>query len=382
MKLRNLISLALMCACSASPAYQVLPKVSDVDRKLATHSGSATALSIKQFFVAGIAMLKGPVHESITLAALDCQINRGSEADCVTLDRVRKHQMVLYGVRWPDDPPFLPEYSPSLKKLGCLKNVTIRSTAQPDCWLGLFKAAGKEAMSHTGTAPAFGPGTMILYRTHFGDLQFLHSMGAVDGESASETKSKMKMWAEYLWGIAIGSLPSDEPIKSLGVKGLDYFFPGDMTTSNLLATGIIEPRDHLDEVAIGALLHMVQDSFSGAHTKREQSSGGKCSRFKRFESPGRIAEFYGYAKQNSSLHDDEDTSRALSLHTVQNRPSVVQVSSDFFTLWRERRSWAEVEPFFECTFALANPNITAGPGPFRSEEPRQSRPRRRGRTGS
>lgn len=379
MKLRTLISLALVCACSSAPAYQVLPKVSDVDRKLATHSGSATALSIKQFFVAGIAMLKGPVHESITLAALDCQIERGSEASCVTLDRVQKHRMVLYGVRWPDDPPFLPEYSPSLKKLGCLKGVTIRSTSQPDCWLGLFKAAGKEAMSHSGAAPAFGPGTMILYRTHFGDLQFLHSMGAVDGESASETKSKMKMWAEYLWSIAIGSLPSDEPIKSLGVKGLEHFFPGDMTTSNLLATGIIEPRDHLNEVAIGALLHMVQDSFSGAHTKREQSSGGKCPNFSRFEAPGRITEFYGYAKQDSDLHDDEDTSDALALHSIQNRPSVVQVSRDFLTLWRERRTWQEVEPFFDCAFSLANPTALAGPGDYKIREPKARAQRRLGR---
>lgn len=65
-----------------------------------------------------------------------------------------------------------------------------------------------------------------------------------------------------------------------------------------------------------------------------------------------------------SLHDKEDTFDALSLQTLQTSPSVVDVSRAFLTLWQEGAPWSEAEKYFDCVFALENPEAAAGPGPF------------------
>jgi len=133
---------------------------------------------------------------------------------------------------------------------------------------------------------------------------------------------------------------------------------------NLFATGIIEVRKDLDKVALGALLHMLQDSFSHAHAGREPESGASCATIPRFAQPGRIREFYSYAGQVGTLHDHEDTFDALGLQTLQVSPSVVDASRAFLTLWQENAPWTEAEKYFDCGFALSAPSATAGPGPF------------------
>lgn len=50
---------------------------------------------------------------------------------------------------------------------------------------------------------------MLLYRSHYGNLQFMHSMASFDGEPAGSTRRHMQMWAKYLWGIAIGTTRTD-----------------------------------------------------------------------------------------------------------------------------------------------------------------------------
>jgi hypothetical protein len=159
-------------------------------------------------------------------------------------------------------------------------------------------------------------------------------------------------------------LPKDKFIKTLGVPGLDAYFPGDMSAINLLATGIVEVRKDLHQVAIGALLHMVQDSFSQAHAERTDASGGQCDAVPRFAQPGRIVRFYGYAGQNGPAHDKEDTFDALELQTLQVSPNVVDVSRAFLTLWKEGAAWSEAEKYFDCAFTLQDPAAPAGPGPF------------------
>jgi hypothetical protein len=137
-----------------------------------------------------------------------------------------------------------------------------------------------------------------------------------------------------------------------------------MTATNLFATGIIEVRKDLDKVAIGALLHMLQDSFSQAHAGRHPESGASCETIPRFAQPGKISQFYSYAGQVGSLHDHEDTFNALGLQTLQVSPSVVDASRAFLTLWKENAPWSEAEKYFDCAFALHSPDTQAGPGPF------------------
>ena len=192
-------ALIAICAtamiASNAAAFQVLPKVSDVDRKIST-LGRNPVLDYLGHWVVGSAIpnFKSPVHESITLAAIGCDASIGSEDECVTIEAVLANRILLYGVRWPDDPPFLLNAKKPPRTKGCDVQVTLRSTSQPACWWGLFSDAGSEAKKKAHLkAPAFGPGDYMLYRSHYGDLQFMHSMGAYDGETAGETVDRMKI---------------------------------------------------------------------------------------------------------------------------------------------------------------------------------------------
>lgn len=374
-KMAGVILAALMLPIAAH-AFQVLPRISDVDRKLANMGSNQFLDNLGQWLVGNaIPMFKSPVHEAITLSALDCTAAPGAERACITKDAVLAHQVLLYGSRWPDDPPFPLNRAAPPRMASCNVNVTLRSTSQPKCWQGLFSAGetlAKQRLADDPSEPAFGPGDYLLYRSHLGDLQFFHAMAAHDGEPAAETLLRMKMWAQFMWGVATRSIPTDQFIRTLEVDGLGDYFPGDMTATNLLATGIVEVRKNLDEVAIGVLLHMVQDSFSRSHASREPESGGACERIPRFMQPGKITQFYSYVGQVGSLHNHEDTFNALGLQTLQTSPNVVDVSRAFLTLWKEGVPWSEAEKYFDCVFALEKPDAEAGPGPFtkqKSDEP-------------
>lgn len=370
-RLKRCVTTALMAAAlwpSVTPAFQVLPRISDVDRKLTGLGGNQFIDGIGQWFVGNaLPMIKSPVHEAITLNALDCAVQAGSEKQCLTTEAVRVNQVLLYGVRWPDDPPFALNRASPPRIADCDPKVTLRSTAQPKCWKGLFSDADKTAkqrMASKPGEPAFGPGEYLLYRSHFGDLQFFHSMAAYDGETAAETRQRMRMWAQFLWGVATKAIPTDRFLRTVGIDQLEHYFPGDMTATNLFATGIVEVRKDLDKVAIGALLHMLQDSFSQAHAGRNPESGAACEAIPRFTQPGKIGQFYSYAGQVGRLHDHEDTFDALGLQTLQVSPNVVDASRAFLTLWDENAPWSEAEKYFDCAFALESPDAKAGPGPF------------------
>jgi hypothetical protein len=349
-------------------SFQVLPKVSDVDRKLANMGANSVADPLAQFVMSGLLpLVKSPVHEAITLNAVGCNVTPGQEKDCVVLDAIQANRFLLYGVRWPDDPPFTLDANKPPANINCDPRVTVRSTAQPKCWLGLFNDAGsksKTILAKKPSAPAFGPGYYILYRSHYGDLQFFHAMAANDGERAVDTQRRLKMWAQFLWGVSLGQVRTDKPIRDLGFADLKTYFPGEITVTNLFSTGLPEVRKDLDKVALGVLLHMVQDSFSAAHADRAPETGGKCEQIDRFAKPGKVTQFYSYANQTGKTHDEEDTFNALGLKTIQTSPTVVDASRDFITLWTEKAPWEQASKFFDCVFDLQNPDASAGPGRF------------------
>lgn len=365
---RLALLLALAIAPFAAFSFQVLPKVSDVDRKLAGLGGNWLLDPLGQFAMNGmLPMVKNPVHEAITLSAVGCNPSPGQEKACVVLNEVLVNRILLYGVRWPDDPPFALDRNNPPAISNCDPQVTLRSTAQPKCWLGLFNDAGAKAktiLAKTPGKPAYGPGHYMLYRSHYGDLQFFHSMAAYDGERAIETQIRMKMWAQFLWGIAIGKVPTDKYIRTLGFEALTPYFPGDITATNLFATGIVEVRKSLDKVALGVLLHMVQDSFSQAHTDRAPESGGQCEQMPQFAMPGKITQFYSYAQQAGHMHDQEDTFNALGLQTLQTSPTVIDVSRAFIDLWKVKASWDQASKLFDCVIEIQNPDALAGPGRY------------------
>lgn len=358
------LAMALLAA-SVAQAFQVLPKVSDVDRKLSSLGSNWFLDTPSQYFLRyGLKYKKAPVHEAITLAALGCGVDDGDEMECVTKERVEAHRMVLYGVRWPDDPPFVLSAQNPPDTKTCDTRITLRSTSQPACWATLFFDAEDDAKKHKGPGPAFGPGTMLLYRSHFGDLQFMHAMATANAESAGATVQSMKRWARYLWDTAGGSVSTTTYLRDLDGYDLSPWFPGDMTAQNLFAAGIKEPRRHMEEVALGALLHMVQDSFSAAHVERAQAGGESCPSYASAQHPGKILSFRSYVHQKSARHDTADTPNSMEIHSAESVPSAIDSSRVLVDAWRAKQSWADIEPYIDCLFRLDNPQAEAGPGPY------------------
>jgi len=83
---------------------------------------------------------------------------------------------LIAGVRWNDNPRF--ELTESTG--GAQKNCVGNSVYLPDnavCWAKLFYDANKGARK--GEIYDGNSGHALLYRVHFGDMQFLHSMAPV-----------------------------------------------------------------------------------------------------------------------------------------------------------------------------------------------------------
>lgn len=164
----------------------------------------------------------------------------------------------------------------------------------------------------------------LMYRTHCGDMQFLHSMASNNDELASVTKSKILAWAEFSYKVAVGTIPLRWRFRSIEQKMTDerarlfkeimisrtggrskwtpyvlfsqscdrdfsFFSKGRLTKLSCIQRNM--PEHQIANIALGSLIHVVQDSFSKSHTERK---GGVITRFGI------------YSAQSSHEHKKED----------------------------------------------------------------------------
>jgi hypothetical protein len=344
------VALAYSLAFSPAHAFQINPNKTPNDSRLANLAGMLARVANKASERL-LGLFKAPVHEAVTHAAFGCDLV--DPLACVT--GTHAPAGVIWGLRWNDDPPF--RMRPARAR--CHYEQTIRSNTQPTCWYELFTHAEREA----ATGAQFGPGHALLYRSHFGDLQFLHAMATRDDEPPQLTQSRIMMWAEFAWGIATGALRRDRYISTLGVPELGSYFPGEQSASILFALG--NPafqNEKVREVALGSLLHVVQDSFSRAHVTRGDPSGAECPGFPGSVAPGLIVQFQSYVKQDHALHDQADRADALRLQLLESNPHVVSVSSNLVEMWKRNAPWPEAKAYLECVFSLSASARPAGPG--------------------
>jgi hypothetical protein len=298
-----------------------------------------------------LCLFKSPVHEAITQAAFGC--TKDELIECARKDHASS--AMIWGARWNDDPPFRMNSGPSV----CKFEQTIRANTQPSCWYELFKDGEKKAAS----GKVFGPGYAMLYRVHFGDLQFLHSMASQDGEVPEATRAKIMMWAEFTWGLATQTLPRDRYLRELGVPELGTYFPGDQSATILFSLGYPGfQNSQISEVALGSLLHLVQDSFSKSHVTRSDPLGGECDGMPGILQPGMIRQFHSYARQNHKAHNSADDEKAVELHRMETAPCAVDVCYTIIQMLARKASWSEAKKYLEFVFALHPSVMAAGPG--------------------
>jgi hypothetical protein len=303
----------------------------------------------------GVLHFAEPVHEEITARFYDC--DEGCNDPDVAAEYAGAY--VIAGVRWNDDPPFRLDEGEG-QHTSCKTTETIRFTTQPRCWYELFTAAKKSA--EQGEVPNAAARSPLLARSHFGDLQFFHSMASQDGELAAETQRRVMMWMEFTWRVANGEYALDSKLADVKIAGFDEFFgKSGWTVQDLFTAGNPALRRHVPDVAFGSLLHTVEDSFAQGHTQREDSSPGSCPAPLIFPSPPRVVEFHSYAHQDEKKHKERDSRQAFEEELA--RPvNVVAVGKPLVDYFEQGAGWEIVKPYLECIFAVVDAQRAATAG--------------------
>lgn len=363
----------------AHPAYahQIAPMSSAWEEKL-TREPTSTRAKIAASLGR---LIKSPVHEEITQLAMGCttpDADLPTNTDCANPDAGFATQFINYGVRWNDLPPFRLEAKEGRRctKLfgtgqACNVAQTIRFSTQPECWYCMFTSAERIAATGrkiVGCIPQKREkGSRVvtanlLARSHYGDLQFLHSMAQGDGLDPTETRADVLGWLEFAWKVSTREIAPSTLLKNIDVTVIkNRFHCSGWSVADLYVLGRQDSMlPFIHDIAFGSVLHTVQDSFAEGHVEREAAvQGESCSTTLALPRPGRIREFHGYAGQDGKLHDAKDVRDAMSGPPVS---SVLQVSKQLALYYGARTRWAEVQPYLDCIFALSEKPAISSPG--------------------
>jgi hypothetical protein len=302
-----------------------------------------------------------PVHERATNIIYGCN---NDENKCTNNGDSNPYATpaIMAGNRWNDNPPF---QLTSTRTRFCKKYVgtTIKAPYFEECWYMLFRDGEKRA--EKGEYFDADSETVLLYRVHFGDMQFLHSMASRDGEEAQLTKDKIMMWAEFTYRLAIGDIDRGIELRKIDIAGMETLFKNrGWTAQQLFTRGDPTYRSEKDfrDFALGSLLHLIEDSFSLSHTERDEASGAKCEAAPELYKPGKVLSFHSYANQDKRKHADADKQSALSIHLAKDQPNAVDVGKTLKMYYELKKPWEEVKQYLECVFELEYPMAKAGPG--------------------
>ncbi len=244
--------------------------------------------------------LKGRVHERLTRLAELCferstgRIPMDCDASTIATGRTMHdwRTNLALSSRWSDDPT---------RQLSGLSGIKFAISAGRTCrdW---FRG---------GPGQADAPYGGILCGSHYGPLQFWHAMRSSERETPAETRAKMLEWVDVAYRVATGRIPESEGYcsyfrsrpaiaRSMVPGNFPYCSdrPGpenegrgyrawrvhtlfSMRCSNPLSSRICSEVVGPGGAALarrnarGALLHIVQDSFSQSHAIRGPEAGGQ-----------------------------------------------------------------------------------------------------------
>ncbi|KAF4467375.1 hypothetical protein FALBO_5753 [Fusarium albosuccineum] len=198
-----------------------------------------------------------PVHESMTLAALikaGCISHGTSYSDVVgSMPWVSQPDTFEFfrGVIWNDDPAcYLFNDKPNNNG----------NYAMGVDWYGDYLMKWKLLSDN------------IIYRSHFGDLQFLHAMGTHKGQSPADTKKMIMLWLEVMYKLAVGDRVSPEDPINRHLKNLftEDTKPAGSRSLRTLLMGSTPSYSNpiIANRALGSCFHVIQDSYALGHCQR------------------------------------------------------------------------------------------------------------------
>ncbi|MEZ9578667.1 MULTISPECIES: hypothetical protein [Vibrio] len=234
-----------------------------------------------------------PVHENLIVKSV-----MAAELPGYTFkDKVKLIEDLVIGVRWNDDPLQMFRKHLFIAVLSFSHSCKRKTSLEIDVDWDLF------------------------YRTHCGDMQFLHAMASKENETAQYTYQNIISWMEFSYKTATGSMPSDlrfrsvhyrmEPDTSTTFKETmisnnegrsmwraEGMFSFDCTRTKvkrkLKCTHSKYTKETTRNIALGSLLHVLQDSYSESHTKRDDQA--------------RIMAYGAYNLQDRKMHAEKDKS--------------------------------------------------------------------------
>lgn len=262
--------------------------------------------------------LSNPVHENLTLQAIT------ETTSILGVEEFKKDFIVsvINGARWNDDP------------------LSLLSHHKKD-FLVHFLDACKDSRS-TEIDVTWD----LFYRSHCGDMQFLHSMASTGTETAEITTEYIKTWLEYMYKVANGTIPYNYRFRSadhhMSKPGASSFKKimiskngGREKWTPILMFSMTCDRDfnfnfwtrptklkceynklsksNVMDMALGSLLHLIQDSYTKSHALRTANG---------------IEQYGLYKKQSSRKHKKADKKYDI----IEGAPELIKITGDIIAM--------------------------------------------------
>ena len=316
---------------------------------------------------AAIAQLKEPVHENLTELSIRCARaplargdiatatatatptaimntitgdmiircrGRGGELQSHAADLGEEMEEVIRAVRFNDAPPIrtaralMTLVTPSALICG-----EVRVPENAACWALLMAHAGGLVATDPANA-LFRRGGNFLYRSHFGDMQFMHAM-AERGETLLQSHERILLWARFTYQVAgaeitpetvIGTMPEFTSI----LGGFET-----VSVAEFFETRGGTAPERIRRIALGALLHTLQDSFADGHAERESTG---TARF------GPLSALRDFTCQSEDKHGAADRAANYAWFgaAVHEQDSPVTLGAQVLDMLQRRIRWNAV----------------------------------------
>ncbi|MEO4049447.1 hypothetical protein AAFN46_20505 [Pseudomonas sp. CAU 1711] len=337
----SLVALWVLLFSSIADAYQINP----LENKYWVSRSPSVSVMVSE-----------SVHEEITNRARVCAAVSvgvdGSPLTCTTMGPIptgskkgNKYDSLIRGVWWNDDP----------------NQLLFAHVGKWGVWMKDANRIAKYGLNLRGERKTLNKTYYMQYRSHYGDLQFLHAMATSNQEAAQVTRQHILDWAEFSYAVAIRRINTQTLLSDVKTSHFQEHFknqPG-WTVSYLFGPKYrLERKDHFQEMAIGSLLHLIQDSYSDAHALRNFEPSEKCPL-------GRVIEFHSYGKQNPDLHGVADTRAAMKSQKFTKEQHPVNASATILRFMDDQEDWPVVKAYLRDTvFCLDADAQGAGPGRY------------------
>lgn len=337
------IFLLLLCCLGLAHAFPINPYV----------SGSAAAYEKSPKYFSLLKHISDPTHESLSRLAYRCAANRkDGNAACsgpadtgiAGIDR----DALIWGTHWNDDP-----------------NNFMRDAAGAAIWLGWMNGAALHKSE-------IDTGYVLQYRSHYGDLQILHAMGTAKSYStAAAVQNDIENWLHFAYDVATRRISPDTRLGQLAatqpfVHHFDGKAKANWTVRKLFTNYCDEPAtraychrhaeifdatdQQLAAIALGALLHTIQDSYSASHVERVAGTGP-------------VKAWLDYTLQDARCHQTSDFDIPfIGTTAAQQHPAVVS-GNWLITSVLANTPWDDVaKHLHETVFAKAPTQNPPNPG--------------------